>query len=316
MKHPPERPLIVAQDTREPHIDAGDHPDAIFRPCVFPPGIPKDTPWADRPRASCAIMREKLDVGDYSLPGLTHAVALERKSGADLLATLFGGEGTNALGEARHNQDRFRAELERAKDYALFAIICEASEGWLFTEARRRFERYGKSFDPFQTLALLRSFAVDLGVPTLWCGTKGLAELEVGSTLARVWSQATGGEASRKAKARGLSMPWLDVLRDVQSPFGRARALDRGPAEAHPAADLPLGGPIDVGNAVNDALSTLGARFPGQPPGPQPARPCGCGAPACNDPSPLINGSRHASTMGGGPGSGAGWTPPPRVTHG
>lgn len=220
MKHPPERLLIIVQDTREPHADAGDHPDAVFRPRVFPPNIPRDTPIADRPRAPCAIVRQKLDVGDYSLPGLTHAIALERKSGPDLLATLFGGEGVTALGEARKNQDRFRAEFARAKGYALFALVAEVSEGWLFTEARRRFERYGKSFDPFQALALLRSFAVDLGVPTIWTGTKGLAELEVGCTLARVWSQATGGEKARDARTRGMTMPWLDVLRDVQSPVG------------------------------------------------------------------------------------------------
>lgn len=232
MRHPPERPLIIAQDMREPHADAGDHPDAVFRPCIFPPNIPRDTPIADRTRVLCAIVRQKLDVGDYSLPGLTHAIALERKSGPDLLATLFGGEGVTALGEARKNQDRFRAELARARGYALFAIVCEASEGWLFTEARRRFERYGKSFDPFQALALLRSFAVDLGVPTIWTGTKGLAELEVGSTLARVWSQATGGEKARDARTRGMTMPWLDVLRDV----GR---LDVAVDDAAPAPQPP-----------------------------------------------------------------------------
>lgn len=211
MKHPPERPLVIVQDTAEP-FEPHDRADAVFRPCVFAPGIPQGTPFADRPRVIVSIERKRLATGDYSLPGLEEVVALERKSGLDLLGTLFGEDPDSALGEARHRQDRFRAELERARGLKLFAIVCEASEGWLFTEARRRVERYGKSFDPFQVLAILRTFAVDLGAPTIWCGSTGLAELEVGSTLARVWSQATGGEKARDAKRRGYALPWLDAL--------------------------------------------------------------------------------------------------------
>ena len=168
-------------------------------------------------------MRRKLDVGDYSLPGLENVVALERKSGPDLLATLFGEAGVDALGEARHNLDRFRAELERAyaQRFQLFAIVCEASVSWLFAEEARRLERYGKSFDPFAALALLDSFAVDLGCPTIWAGSKGMAELRVGSTLARVWSQATGGEKARDAAKRGYAMPWLGALVPREEAPGR-----------------------------------------------------------------------------------------------
>lgn len=212
MKHPPERSLVITQDSREPHEDAGDHPSAVFRPTVFAPGIKRDMLWAERPRVAVPIERRTLKVGDYSLPGLENAVAIERKSGPDLLSTLFGVAGTNALGEAKHNQDRFRAELERANGFLLFAIVVEVSEGWLFAEAKERFARFGKSFDPFAVLGLLRSFYTDLGTPTLWCGSKGMAELEVGLTLARVWSQATGGAKARDARERSYKVPWLDVL--------------------------------------------------------------------------------------------------------
>lgn len=212
MKRPPERPVVIVKDTREPDEAAGDLPEAVFRPCVFAPGTPRDTPWNERPKVVLPVERRALRVGDYSLPGLEDVVAIERKSGRDLLATLFGEGRTTALGEARSNQDRFRDELARARSMALFAIVCEASTGWLFTEARERWERFGKSFDPFHVLALLRSFAVDLGVPTIWAGSKGLAELEVGSTLARVWSQATGGEKARDARKRGYGSAWLGAL--------------------------------------------------------------------------------------------------------
>ena len=216
MRHAPERPLVIAKDTREPDVEANDHPDSVFRPSVFASGIQRGTPYADRPRVEVPCVRTTLSVGDYSLPGLESVVALERKSGLDLLATLFGESDNDSVGEARHNIDRFRAELERAYagHYQLFAIVCEASQSWLFTEAKRRHERFGKSFDPFAALGLLRSFAVDLACSTIWCGSKGLAELEVGSTLARVWSQATGGEKSRGARKRGYPVPWIDALVD------------------------------------------------------------------------------------------------------
>lgn len=237
MKHPPERPVIIAQDTREPALDAGDHPDSVFRPCVFPPGIPRDMPYADRPRVALLVERVTLGTGDYSLPGLEHVVALERKSGPDLLNTLFG-EWEDSNGEMRPNLDRFRAELERARDLAMFAIICEADERWLFGEARRRWDTYGKSFDPFAVISLLRAFAVDLGVPTIWTGSKGLAELEVGSMLARVWSQATGGAAARKARERGYTPPWLGMLEGQPAPVGEPVAAP-APAEPATSPDAP-----------------------------------------------------------------------------
>lgn len=214
-----ERPFVVAVDTREPHESAGDHPDSVFRPRIFG-AVKRGQPYADRERIAVPVVRAKLDCGDYSLPGLENVVALERKSGPDLLATLFGSGPVDSLGDARHNLDRFRAELERAyaARYQLFAIVAECSQSWLFTEAKQRFERYGKSFDPFAALAMLRSFAVDLACPTIWCGSKAMAELEVGLTLARVWSQATGGEKARDARRRGYMMiPWLGALEQTET---------------------------------------------------------------------------------------------------
>lgn len=236
MRHPPERPLVITRDTAEPHEHTREgRPfverckvcgglascEPVFVPRTFAPGIPRGTPYADWPRVDVPTVRGNLDVGDYSLPGLEGMVALERKSGPDLLATLFG-EVEDSVGAGRANRDRFRAELERAyaQHYQLFAIVTEVSTGWLFTEAARRFERYGKCFDPPNVLAILRSFAVDLGCPTIWAGSKGMAELEVGSTLARVWSQATSGEKARDARKRGYPIPWIDALVEATSDLG------------------------------------------------------------------------------------------------
>jgi len=207
-------PTIV-KDTREPDEAAGDIPAAVFRPFVWGPHK-RDTPYVDRPRIVLPHARVKLDVGDYSLPGLEARVAIERKSGPDLLSTLFG-ESMDSCGERAPNLERFRAELERAYNahYELFAIVCEASPEWLWREARRRFELYGKGFDPCAVRGILRSFAVDLACPTIWAGSKGAAEEEVGATLARIWEQATGGAAGKKAVKRGYAIPWLGALDGV-----------------------------------------------------------------------------------------------------
>lgn len=205
-------PTVIC-DTREPAVEAGDHPDALFRPFIFGP-CPRDTPYDERPRLVLPTVRAKLDVGDYSLPGLEARVAIERKSGADLLGTLFGG-GEDSCGERAANLDRFRAELERAQGHDAFCIVCEADRRWVWAEARRRFERYGKSFDPMSVFNILRSFAVDLNVETVWCGSRGAAEEEVGARLVRVWEQATGGPAARKAAKRKYAIPWLGALDGV-----------------------------------------------------------------------------------------------------
>ena len=72
----------------------------------------ENTPWHFR---GIEVMIEKLDVGDYSLSGWEHAIAIERKSVMDLFGT---------LGKGR---DRFVRELERARKHEFFAIIIEGS---------------------------------------------------------------------------------------------------------------------------------------------------------------------------------------------
>lgn len=275
-KNPPERPLVIIKDTREPDLAANDHPDTVFRPSVYAANIPKGTPEAERPRVEVPTVRAKLDVGDYSLPGLETVVALERKSGPDLLATLFGSPGNDALGEQKHNIERFRAELERA--YAArtsLAIVVEGSEEWLDAEACRRRARYGKSFEPDAVRALFLAFAIDLGVPTVWCparwewtmdgpgadcgrltrgrilsSAKASAELYVGSTLARIWSQATGGEKARGARKRGYDqIPWLGALESTTS--ARPDPLHEGLVGLAPISDDEADArPVDMDKVV------------------------------------------------------------------
>lgn len=57
-----------------------------------------------------------LPVGDYSLPGFTDKIAIERKSLNDLISCLM-----------NSNRDRFERELARGRHYDLFAVVVEAS---------------------------------------------------------------------------------------------------------------------------------------------------------------------------------------------
>ena len=56
-----------------------------------------------------------LPVGDYSLPGFTDIVAIERKSLEDMVSCLMGS-----------NRERFERELARARHYELFTVVVEA----------------------------------------------------------------------------------------------------------------------------------------------------------------------------------------------
>ena len=56
-----------------------------------------------------------LATGDYSISGLTHLVAIERKSLPDLLA---------CIGRER---DRFKRELQRLRAYRFRCLVIEAS---------------------------------------------------------------------------------------------------------------------------------------------------------------------------------------------
>lgn len=69
-----------------------------------------------------AIETAALPVGDYSIKGFEDKIAIERKSCSDLFGTLG------------KDHDRFKKELERAKDYDYFAILVEGSYSDVLTK--------------------------------------------------------------------------------------------------------------------------------------------------------------------------------------
>jgi DNA excision repair protein ERCC-4 len=87
--------------------------------------------WSDLFESTCSV--ETLAVGDYSVAGLTHLVAVERKSLPDLLQSLT------------HERSRFERELARARAYHRFYVIVEASAPDIL---HGRFGQYGSRVNP------------------------------------------------------------------------------------------------------------------------------------------------------------------------
>jgi len=68
------------------------------------------------------IERKKLNAGDYSILGEEDNMAIERKSLSDLFSTLGMGH------------KRFKAELDRVKDYDYFAIVVDGNYSDVITK--------------------------------------------------------------------------------------------------------------------------------------------------------------------------------------
>ena len=60
------------------------------------------------------VVRGTLNAGDYSIPGFTDEIAIERKELGDLIGCLS------------HDRDRFTRELERLRGYQSAALLVEA----------------------------------------------------------------------------------------------------------------------------------------------------------------------------------------------
>lgn len=109
-----------------------------------------------------------LPTGDYSLPGMEHRVALERKSLDDLVGCLLSA-----------GRDRFEKELARAQGMDLFAVVVEAG----LPDVTRH--RYHSRMLPKSVVESVNAFMVRYGVPFLFCGDRPHAEGMVYSLLSK-----------------------------------------------------------------------------------------------------------------------------------
>lgn len=106
------------------------------------------TLWAD-----VDVEAANLATGDYSLAGLVDRFAIERKSVADLVASVTTGRA------------RFERELARLRGFDVAAIVVEGS---MLAVAEHKYRSRARPEGVLQSLA---AFQVRYGVPTLWCGS-------------------------------------------------------------------------------------------------------------------------------------------------
>lgn len=134
--------------------------------------------WEFRASANCeGMIKEKLDVGDYSLHGYEHLVCVERKTLGDLYGTL--GNQTN--------YNRFLKEWERAKEHPVKFLIIEATladvnGGYGWSKA-----------NPNNIHAKLISLQVKHNVHVIFAGRKDVARAYVRRLLNKLWQYCEGG---------------------------------------------------------------------------------------------------------------------------
>ena len=109
-----------------------------------------------------------LPVGDYSLPGFTDKVAIERKELNDLISCLMNG-----------NRDRFERELAKARHFDLFAVVVQAP---LSAVSRGQYRSEMKTQAALQSILTLQ---VRYRAAFMWAGNRADAEYIVHGLLSK-----------------------------------------------------------------------------------------------------------------------------------
>ena len=126
------------------------------------------TPWSFDPE-KFEVITTTLQAGDYSLDGLDHLVAIERKSLGDFVSTVI------------HDWLRFRKELNRLSGYTCTAIVVE-------TDLEKIFEhRYESEALPASVLGRMNAIYIETGIPVLLWGNATLAADMASRFLTLAW---------------------------------------------------------------------------------------------------------------------------------
>jgi ERCC4-type nuclease len=119
-----------------------------------------------------------LPAGDYSVDGLEHRIAIERKSLSDAYGTFGGG------------RDRFERELQKLAEIDFAAVIIEASmwQALMYPPARVQ------KFTPKHFNRAWIAWAQRYGVHFLFCETRELAQRQTYLLLERFWRDVMDGK--------------------------------------------------------------------------------------------------------------------------
>jgi hypothetical protein len=130
--------------------------------------------------------------GDYSLDGYEGRVHLERKSVADLQATVLGWDG---------RRDRFKRELEILAGIEFSAVIVEGTLGQCLSTC----QQWGKKSAEDNRKILNRSliaFMQDYRVPWIFADSRRLAEVEAFRWFQRAYRKMTETDRKQAKAAR------------------------------------------------------------------------------------------------------------------
>ena len=99
-------------------------------------------------------VRSPLAAGDYSVEGLEHLLAVERKSLDDFVSSVI------------RDRPRFRRELDKLRDYRAACVVVEASLADVFGHC------YHSGAHPNSVVGAAISIIVDYGVPVFFCSDR------------------------------------------------------------------------------------------------------------------------------------------------
>lgn len=119
------------------------------------------------PPARFTTERRALPAGDYSLAGLEHQVAVERKTAEDFVHTVI------------RDRERFRRELLKLAEYDRACVVVEAGLDDILSGA------YHSGAHPASVVGAALSIIVDYGVPVFFCSNRQCARRFVEEYLLR-----------------------------------------------------------------------------------------------------------------------------------
>lgn len=111
------------------------------------------------------LVRAKLEAGDYSIEGLEHRVAIERKSLDDWTGTVL------------RERSRFYRELELLRAYDFRAVIIESGVREIMAG------RYKSQAKPASVLGFVAEVMVAQSVPVYLAGSRAEAQVLAGAIL-------------------------------------------------------------------------------------------------------------------------------------
>lgn len=100
-------------------------------------------------------IKQKLDAGDYTFVGGEGRVAVERKSPLD------------AVGTFTRGHERFKRELERAKDYDYFGVYIECTREDM---VKKRFKNsFRTKMRGYVIVKIIETMSAKYGFTLVWC---------------------------------------------------------------------------------------------------------------------------------------------------